>query len=339
MTQDYEIRTYRPGDEVGILEGFNTVFRKVCGEGYVDREMPFWDWEFAQNPEGHRIMVGVTPEGLIAGHYGGVPCRVHSSHGDATFVHIVDSFVLEEHRAGLKRPGLFVNIGQVWQQMCKEQGDATLYGYPVITAQRVGSRFLGYEPIRVVDYLVRPLDEDAPTAVPAGLEVDVVTEVPADLDALWQEFAAGRGCLLVRDAKYLSWRYLAIPGGPADYRLLAVRRAGRLVGFAVLRPQHELIPGACTFVDWIVPGCEGEVVDALLAAATRIGREAGRGRLMTVMAPHSDEYAAFVARGFGLEPSANVLERRLNHILVDDRFGTEWLHDHWWYTLGDTDLA
>ncbi len=336
MTENYDIRLYREGDEQQILEGFNTVFRKVCGEGYVDREIDFWRWQFEQNPEGHRIMVGVTDDGLIAGHYGGVPCRVRSSHGDSVFVHIVDSFVLEEHRAGLKRPGLFVNIGEVWQQLCRDAGDGTMYGYPVITAQRVGSRFLGYEPIRVVDYLVRDANSGDVDG-PAGVDVDAVTEIPMEADALFDEFADGRGCLLARDAKYLHWRYATIPGQP--YVMLAARRAGQLVGFVVVRPVHELISGACTIVDWVVPEGDTDAADALVARTTAIAREQNRGRVMVVFAANSPEHASFVARGFSIEPSETVLERRLNHIVQDERFSTQWLHDHWWYTLGDSDLA
>lgn len=334
MTENYDIRLYQPGDEHGILDGFNTVFRKVCGEGYVDRKMDFWRWQFEQNPEGHRIMVGVTEDGLIAGHYGGVPCRVRSTHGDSVFVHIVDSFVLEEHRAGLKRPGLFVNIGEVWQSLCKDRGDGTMYGYPVITAQRVGSRFLGYEPIRVVDYLVR---DAAHGETDGPLEVDRVDTIPAEMDALFDEFAADRGCLLARDREYLDWRFVQIPGDA--YVMLAARRAGALVGFAVVRPVHELIPNACTVVEWVVPSTDSEAIDSLLAAATALARERGRGRLMAVFADNSPEHEAFVARGFGLEPSSNVLERRLNHIVQDPHFSTDYLRENWWYTLGDTDLA
>ncbi|MCA8941593.1 MAG: hypothetical protein KDB80_03455 [Planctomycetes bacterium] len=336
MTENYDIRPYRPGDEVGILEGFNTVFRKVCGEGYVDRDMEFWRWQFERNPEGHRIMVGVTDDGVIAGHYGGVPCRVRSLLGDTTFVHIVDSFVLEEHRAGLKRPGLFVNIGEVWQQMCREHGDGTMYGYPVITAQRVGSRFLGYVPIRVVDYLVR--DAAAGEASTSGdVEVERVVEIPFEVDALFDEFAADRGCLLTRDRKYLHWRFVDIPGDA--YTFLAARRAGRLVGFAVLRPFHELIPNACTVVEWVVPAGDATAAAAIVAEVTAIAREHGRGRVMAVFPDNSHEHAALQRFGFSIEPSANVLERRLNHIVQDERFSTEFLREHWWYTLGDTDLA
>ena len=334
----YDIRPFAEGDQHGILAGFNQVFRKVCGEGYVDRKMEFWDWEFARNPEGARIMVGVTRDGLIAGHYGGVPVRVHSSHGPATFVHIVDSFVLEAHRAGLKRPGLFVNIGEVWQQMCRDAGDATMYGYPVIAAQRVGSRFLGYAPIHVVDYLVQGTRSDL-SGGRSAVEVEAVEDLPAEIDGLFEEFAAGLGCALVRDARYLRWRYLEIPGGTTDYVLLAARRSGRLCGFVVLRPVHELIPGACTVVDWIVPGCPDDVVDALLKRVHAISTERGRGRVMAVFKDGSREHEALKVRGFAVEPSAVVLERRLNHIPADPRFSTEWLAQNWWYTLGDTDLA
>src|SRR5690606_17080289 len=136
----YEIRPYRPGDEDSILAGFNRVFREVCGPGYVDRSMATWRWEFTENPAGNRITVGLH-EGVVAAHYAGVPQRVSTAFGDMTFVHIVDSFVVPEHRAGLRRPGLFVETALPWFELCHEMGDAVLYGYPVKTAERIGQRY------------------------------------------------------------------------------------------------------------------------------------------------------------------------------------------------------
>ena len=333
---NYQIRLYRPGDEVGILKSFNHVFREVCGPDYVDRELVYWEWQFGANPCGHRISVGLTGTGEVAAHYGGVPQRLHTSFGDMTFVHIVDSFVVPEHRAGLKRPGLFVKTAYPWFDLCYERGDAVMYGYPVKAAERVGSRYLEYKFLRVVDYLCRPAG-DGDERCPGAIEVEMLRAIPPEVDALFERFTRRRNCLVRRDRAYLEWRYVTIPDD--HYEIWAARRDGELSGLCVLRPFHELLPGSCGIADWIVPDDDAETLDALLATATGRARAHGRQTVLAVFADPSPEHAALRARGFRTVSSAESLERRLTYRIYDERLTSEWLAEHWWYTLGDTDLV
>ncbi|MBK8976648.1 MAG: hypothetical protein IPM29_12085 [Planctomycetes bacterium] len=336
---EFEIREYRAGDETGILESFNRVFREVCGEGYRDRQRAFWDWQFARNPAGHRIVVAVRDDGTVLAQYAGVPQTFDSRYGDAVFVHIVDSFVVPEARSGLKRPGLFVTTAYPWFELCDRMGDAVLYGYPVATAERIGQRYLEYKPLRDIDYLCRDVGVAGAPPTPAAVEVDAVAAVPAETDALFAELASERGCLVRRDRAYLDWRYRQVPGGDGDYLVLAARRSGALRGLAVLRPQHELVPGACTIADWVVPGVDAEIADALLARAAGIAAERQRQRLLAVFAPDSPEAAALRSRGFETVPSSAYMTRRLTHRIYHPEMTTGWLAEHWWYTLGDSDLV
>jgi hypothetical protein len=312
------------------------VFREVCGEGYIDRDLAFWRWEFLANPQGHRIWVAMAKDGVVAAHYGGVPYAMATSFGDCVFVHIVDSYSHPAYRR-LRRPGLFVLTGQAWTDDCRRRGDATAYGYPVMAAQRVGSRFLDYTQIRVVDYQCRALDGE-PLRAPQSVTVERVDAPSAEVDALFSAITAEKACLTRRDSTYLAWRYVQIPGD--DYEIWEVRRSGELVGLMVLRPVHELIPGVCTVADWLVREGDDESMDALLAAADERGRALARQRLMAVFPTNSFEYAALGRRGFAVEPSASHLERRLNHIPMGHPVATtDWLADNWWYTLGDSDLV
>lgn len=345
--QPVTIRPYRPGDEQAILDTFNVVFRETNGEGYVDRAIDTWNWQFRDNPEGLRISLAVTDDGTVAAQYAGVPLRQATWHGDQIFVHIVDSFVHPEYRQGLKAPGLFVNTALPWFADCYRRGDALPYGFPVPRAERIGQRYLYYHRLRVVDYLCRELSVDAPTDPPAGVTVEPMAlrsdkALEDEVDALFVRFALQRGCLTRRSAAYLKWRYEQAPGAP--YELWGARRAGELVGLIVLRPQHELVAGACSIVDWIAPGPDAETVDpavhdALLAVATSRGHAAGRRVLLAVFADPSVEHAALRDRGFVVTPSSDTLERRLTYQIYQHVLSEEFVRQHWWYTLGDSDLA
>lgn len=331
------IRPYRDGDEHKILEAFNLVFREVCGEGFVDRTMEHWRWQYLDNPVGQRMSLAVAEDGTIASQYAGVPLRADTPWGRQTFVHCVDSLTHPDFRQGLKRPGLFVITGLPFSTHSREIGDAVLYGYPVRMAERIGRRFLEYHFLRVVNYLVR--DIAAPFDPAPDLEIATGTALPAGVDDLYEALRAERQCWLVRDHAYLNWRYVQIPGsGDGDYRFVEVRRGGRLAGLAVVRPEHELIPDVCTVADWLAPSGDEGVMDALLEGARRLGVERARKRLMAVFADPSVEYAALRARGFEVEPSSQTLERRLTFLITGSPITEEFLAEHWWYTLGDSDL-
>jgi hypothetical protein len=329
------IRPYQPGDEHAILASFNHVFRETNGEGYVDRDLGFWRWQYLDNPEGYRIQVAVTDEGTVAAHYGGAPYRVATPNGDAIFVHIIDSFVHQDFRAGLKAPGLFVCTAVPWFKECYARRDAVAYGFPVPRAERIGQRYLYYHRLRVVNYLCRDVNAGA-VDPPDAVTVERMMRCEPEVDALFTTFARDHECLTRRSARYLSWRYLAAPG--KGYELWAARRGGELQGLMACCAS-ELVPSAAVLVDWMVPGAEPAITDALLACATARARAQSRRVLLAVFPDHSAEAAAFMQRGFAVIPSAHTLERRLTYQVFEHRFTEAFLHAHWFYTLGDSDLV
>lgn len=332
---EIEIRPYRSGDEVGILETFNLVFREVCGPDFEDRGRDVWKWQYLDNPAGTRIHLAVTPDGTVASQFAGVPCAVDTEFGEKEFVQIVDSLTHPDYRAGLNR-SLFVKTCLPFVEETTQAGVAVLYGYPVPAAERVGSKFLQYTFLRTVNFLCRELGEGH-AAGPAGVEVARVTELPAEVDELYERVKRSMKCLTRRVVAYLRWRYLDRPGCP--YEVWRATRDGQLSGLMVLHPEHELVVNACTIADWLVESSDAETADALLAAATRRGREGGRQTLMAVFADPSPEHRGLQQRGFRVVPSAETLERRLIYRVLNPPFSGEWLGENWWYTLGDSDLV
>lgn len=337
MTSGLTIRPYRPGDEHAILKTFNLVFREVCGPSYVDRTLAQWQWAYLQNPAGHRISLALDDDGTVASQYAGMPMQYDTPHGPQLFVHCVDSMTHPAYRQGLKAKSLFVETCMPFWAHSRTIGDALFYGFPVDAAFRIGQRYLKYELMTVVDYLIRDRAQPELPA-PADVVVAEVDAVPPDVGGLYELARADKRCLLRRDYRYLQWRYVDNPAR-ADYELWTARRAGRLCGLMVLKPGSGLAPDAATIADWLVPEADVGAQDALLAAAVRRQRQEGRERLMTVLPPWSVEAKRLVDRGFVWTPSANWLQRRMIHNVCKPEFTPEFLAANWWYTLGDSDLA
>ena len=337
MSGGLTIRPYEPGDEHEILRTFNLVFREVCGPDYVDRTLEQWQWAYQHNPAGSRISLAVDEQGAVASQYAGMPMRYDTPWGEQFFVHCVDSMTHPAYRQGLKAKSLFVETCMPFWAHSREIGDALFYGFPVDAAYRIGKRYLKYEMMRVIDYLIRGRDAGALDS-PSDVDVAQVDEVPEDVGGLYARVQADKACLLRRDHRYLDWRYRQNPARE-DYELWAARRSGALVGLMVLKPGSGLAPDACTIADWLVPEADEPAADALLARAVTRQHQEQKERLMTVFAPWSHEHRLLAARGFVETPSADWLQRRMIHNVCNDEFTPDFLSEGWWYTLGDSDLA
>lgn len=166
--------------------------------------------------------------------------------------------------------------------------------------------------------------------------LDVTAEMPnsADIDALWQRARATISASLVRDARYLSWRYLRLKAD--TYRFVSVRKGRDLLALAVVRrPRADGDPRlggtkVATVSEWIFPLDEPQAGLAALAGAERIARELEADALLCT-ASHSDALSLLRRRAY-LPAPPNV------HLLSRDRAkscGLSAVLGDWWITRGD----
>ena len=337
MKGEVTIRGYQPGDEHAILQTFNLVFREVCGPGFVDRTLEQWRWQYLENPVGQRMSLAVADDGTVVSQYAGVPVLADSPKGPLIFVHCVDSMTHPDWRAGLKRPGMFVVTGLPFSAHSRRIDDAVLYGFPVDVAFRIGTRYLEYQFLRVIDFLIRDVALP-PIEKPAAITLERVPTIPDDIGVLHDVVRTEKHLLLRRDHRYLHWRYVSNPAR-ADYELWTARANGALRGFLVLKPGSGLAPEAATIADWLCSEHDEAARDALLHVACVRAREENKLRLMTVFPEWSVEWRALAERGFQKTPSANWLERRLVYLITGSQLDLPTLETKWWYALGDSDLA
>lgn len=333
LTDSSEIllRPRRPEDDPAIVTAFNRVFAAIWGACYEPRTVAHFAWQYAPRDVGDRCMLACDARGEVLAFWGGMALRVETVFGPQVFVHSCDNFVVPEHRD----TGLYVRLAQAAVARCSAVGDALGYGHPLPEAYRFDRRHLATLDLGEVDYLCLATAAELP--VPPALRVERVHALDGRTDALWARVRPAYGCLTRRDAAYLTWRYLA--AASFDYRVLAAWRHDELAGLAVLRPYHELRPGACALVDWLVPPDDSAACDALLAASLSVARAANRTTLLTSFAPCAPERAALLARGFVAVASRETLAHPLVYRALDPRLSPECLRQLWWMTLGDSDLG
>ncbi|MSR61536.1 MAG: hypothetical protein EXS08_03690 [Planctomycetes bacterium] len=328
----YTIRAYQPGDELAILEAFNRIFARV-DPSFTPRTLEEWRWSYARNPSGTRIQLAVTPEGRVLAQYAGLPQRALVDGQPTCFSQSVDSMADPEARK-LAREPLFVQVGRAFDAAYGGEGagqDMLMWGLPVPVAYRIGKKQLKYQLVRQQHKLSVALER---LTLPASeLVAEEPATLPPDTDALFARFAAERRALAVRDRAQLAWRFEQHP--QHRYRIAAVRRAGALVGLALYRKGAFDQAEDGLLVDWIVPAHDAAARLALLAWLAASARAEGCARLTTLFADTAPEWLAFQQHGFRVHAT--------RYFLVawsfSARHDLEWLAQHWYYTLGDTDLA
>jgi len=331
MSDPITIRPYRPGDEEQLLRGHNRIFPA--------RSLAHWQWKFRDNPTGqvHTMVADHEEHGLVGAY---VTLPVHAKVEAATRIigQCVDLWVLPEHRRHGPRPGLFVNLALAHYEEWGGAGETKNsfhHGWPIAT-WRIGQKYLRYEMVRDWDFLFREMEPGGfrPRATSAELEVVTVARFGPDVDALWAEVAQETQLAVVRDQRYLNWRYA--DAHDAEYELCECREraSGRLRGVAVVRKTDFVIPGTCFVVDWVVPRDDQDATVALVAHAEQRATALGSSALATLFQHRDPRFLAFQRLGFLVYGTIY-----FQVVIPFDKHDTHFYKDEWYHTLGDSDLV
>ncbi len=327
---NYEIREYRPGDEQSLLETFNVVFGEREAQ-FVPRSMEEWKWAHLDNPAGFRLFLALA-DGKAVGQFAGHPLRSWVAGEERTFVHCVDSMVHPEHRRGLKRPGLFVNIAKAYfAAYGGPDKDQVHFGMPIEEAARIGKTFLEYGHVRNQVFLAREIGAGSTQLPPSVRKIE---RFDHQLRWLYDRCVGLWGASTIRDDSYFNWRFIDHP--KHAYHCLGVYDAEEVLrGVAVCRRAKWLADDVEWIVDWLVPPDEPEVGELLRRAVMALARSDNAPAASILLPEWSPWFEDFQAAGWLVHPSIYVMWTRHFHAKREPG----WLRNHWWYQLSDMDLV
>jgi hypothetical protein len=163
--------------------------------------------------------------------------------------------------------------------------------------------------------------------------VTAVDRFEPAMDQLWARAKRQYPVSIIRDQRYLNWRYVARP--TVAYTRLVARRGDDVLGYVVARASTRDGARWGHVVDYLVDGSPWRVLPPLIQAAVKRLRDAGAIGV-TCLAPnaayrHALYRAGFVPWGQGgvFYPSVRRPDAHLQ-ILGDAR--------QWFFTLGDGDV-
>ena len=316
-----EARPFRPGDEELLLAGLERATRAAGGG--PRRELDELRWRYGAAPHGACVAFALDERGAAVAGVCATRHRARLEGRECCWLEVGDLFDDFARGAGLTRTRPLLAAGKAFAEAFggfAPERHPVMYGLPDRRAHRLGLRHLEWEVLRSENELV--LAAGAPSAAPGDATDVTIAEVqsfPAEVEQAFLGCAAECPAVLVRDAAYLNWRYVARPG--PRFALALARRGSAPVGYAVLR-------GGQLF-DWGAPPADGAVVHALLAWARA---RAGSAPLTAVVPDSAPEWLLFQRLGFRVRGTREYLcFRSFQRPAI-----MSWLYQHWSYTRGDT---
>ena len=351
-------RDYTPADASGILALRQAAF------GDVDpaRLLPeIWRWQFVDNPAGPGWVRLADHDGRIVGQYAAIPTRFRTrGQGEAILAMSCDTMTHPDYQ----RQGMFVTLANELYTDLERRGVPTVWGFPN-AASRPG--FVGklrwfdvhefptwVKPLRS-RYVLKRWVRWGPLATALGAVGDAafhavaprprearratirpITVFDGRFDELWARHRDLAPLIQVRDAAFLTWRFLAAP--VFRYEPFEIVVDGRLEGYLVLRvlTLFDLPFGA--LVDLFpCPVVDDEVTREILGFAQRHVTTRGAAFLTAMLPPRHERHL----RSFGFLRTPRSLNPRhwfLGCRAAPAEEGFFRAVENWYITYGDSDI-
>lgn len=305
---DYEVRPYVDADEPAVLE----LLQLSLGGGPAGRRTAeFFRWKHHDNPFGRSPAFVADAGGALVGFR--ILMRWRWRAGDRRWgaVRAVDTATHPDHQG----QGIFTRL--TLGAVDGLRGDADLIFNTPNDKSRPGYIKMGWADVGTVPVALRPR---RPLRVARGIrearvgasEVAVPCTLPpasaafadpAAVAGLLERVADGDGRLCTdRSVDYLRWRYAQAPG--LDYRHVAVRRGGELVGLAFGRPRRRGPLAELTLSELLVARGDRAALRALLRQAAR---GSGCDHVATVTGLDPSLRPAFLRAGYLTLPGQGIV--------------------------------
>lgn len=257
--KDILIREYKEGDEFQIVE----LFKKAFNE---ELSLEEWKWKYKENPEGFLSFVGTKNNKIIV-HYGMPYVKLKIKEKLVRAVSAGDTMVHPDYqgRKGGRLAFLFLfSLGasspeEGWRYLGARYNISVGFGFPNERVYKVGKRYGGYKDIGelyvVRKYLVRgwrrskiireasrlyyKIEFIYRKALFAKRNIKRIKEFGKEVDQLWEKVKKNYPIAVVRDSRYLNWRYRKRP--LVSYILLSAQKGAECKGWIVLRIKEEKI--------------------------------------------------------------------------------------------------
>lgn len=348
---EWSVREYLEGDEEGILE-----LRGIALSGSKNRQ--WWDWQFKNGPAGPaNIWLAVAGQKII-GQNAQIPLPMKIGEQICKGSIAVDVITHPDYqRQGIQnaiRKQLFdSNRGK---GISISYGTATrnifpLYGrmdspYPhfnicqpallvkiISLGKLLTSRYkIPGVASNLMDSAWARITSRTSSFKNTGIITQQVSSFDESIDAFWQKASGIKRVMVVKNMKYLNWRYVEKPG--KEYKIFIAKRNDETVGYVVLKLENNTMTRGF-IVDLLALPDEDIITQMLIARAMEYFRAEGVATVLCLMLTDTPYYGilrklGFMQRNSGLQLGTRLYDRNLPRELVTDPA-------NWYFVWGDND--
>ena len=323
-------------------------------------------WKFS-GCAGHLVGSTVlTSNHKIVGFLGQIPLRTRVANRDILAVQGADVGILEEHR----RLDAFLNLLLKSVDDLEAKGIALAYGTANAEATITLSTLLGQPTVSRTPLLVLPLSDAVPVSarttfplltrlfaacirmVERGvarlpdlahdpLRVIRLDRFDSRFDVFWERIRDDYLILLVRDARYLNWRYVEVPGVVYERIGIESTVSGEIEGYAVLGLSRRGAQVRGRICDLVTPRRgNGRAAHKLITASIEWFRAQGADIADVWMFPHA--HLRFPLRLHGFIPRNTTRGRfQANTLMASAALQLQCVEraDNWFLSMGDSDTV
>jgi hypothetical protein len=360
-TGSFGVRACRrddPADRAGILALIGAVWGTSDeGRAVVRRLAKQWDWRFARNPCADPAFppaLVLEHDGEIVGHLSCMPVRVnvrgaavtgfwsgewvtHPSRGRG-FGHLLVRSVMAIPAIGLATPNdaAYPALKQLgWSDLCRLENRVRIARPDRVLARTLGEGAFGRAAALAARAAARSL-APGPRAGDARVAIVPLRRFDERFDGLWRRVAPSYSAAVIRDSRFLNWRYVEIPD--REYGIAAAERGGETAGYVVFyaRRRRGLVFGHV--IDLLAAKDDPGARDALLTHAVEELERRGDADVVTC---YLSPFDAFLRAG--LRRCGFLFARRRGAVLVRDGTrsgsgGPPVQPCEWFLSRGDSDL-
>jgi len=252
---DMCIRPYHEADEVSALKSWQASFNHP-----LSKEL--WRWKYINGPFKHQLMICVAESGDIAALYGGIPYEASYQGKTQVITHLMDNMSHPDYRGVIGgRNGVFVQtVNAFFDHFGQRSPNHPLfvYGFPGDRHMRLGKCLLGYETLsNGMSFLQLETVGYQPPRLRLRSQMyklECVREVDARFDRLQQTLRPDYPLAVIRDQKFLQWRFLDHPVREYEIWIYRRRLSSEIEGYLVVSVDGQ--SGRATLVDHQLPRSE-----------------------------------------------------------------------------------
>ena len=329
------------------------LFLSVFGDS---KNAAYWDWKYFECPAGtHKTMVAIDGNRLV-GVIGNIPVMAKVGTRTVVAAQGVDTAVSEDHR---KRATFFSLESAVRRKMIGDQV-AFSYAFSIKETYKVFTQALGFSGVcpvfnmsKVINptpYLEKKWTSGMLTGIlgnagkqalyrlnkkrlssPQDLHITEVTYFDSRFDDLWHRESQHYEVAIVRDSRYLNWRYVE---SPVPYKIISIESDDTVQGFVVLGCFKEDASRG-RIIDILIEQGRDDNADLLLTYAINYFIEQGVDVITCWMLKQWPVFNVLKQRGFVPRETPYDLmvrsyEKKLPHDYLADP-------SRWYLTMGDSD--